>query len=122
MANIPYLWIGSTVLSASSQGSISFPVNAAESMMINKFVFVATGAFSVIGIRDSDGNPYSNCSLDKPILSTMLQNSANGNLSMRDLLENILIKANKTLYIDLLDTSAAQNTVRFLLQALRVTA
>lgn len=121
MVTRPFLLVLNSILTANGTGSLSYQAGNGEQMQIQNFNFIATGAFSIVGIRDSDGTPLSNCSASNPILSTMVQNSANANRSIDRFLEKLLIDSGKFIIIDLLDTSGAGNTVRFLFEGLRTT-
>lgn len=121
MSDRPFQLIMNTVLAASGAGSLSFQIDTNTKLKLNGFVFTATAAFSITGIRDSDGTLYSNASPSNPILSTMIQNATNSNRSADSFLQDLVIDGGKTFYIDLLDTSGAQNTVRMLFEAVRIT-
>lgn len=109
----PFWFTDTVILSASSTGTAQLPISAGEKARIRKLLFVATGAFSLTSLRDASGQPFSNCSADNPITSTLLGNAANGYNTVIDLDPAIEIEGPNSLDIGLLDTSAATNTVRF---------
>lgn len=112
MAKYPYTLTLQIALAASSTGTLSYNVPQNESLELNDMRFISTSTFNVTDIRDSSGKHYTNASAAQPILSSMLQSAANANLSVKDFQEPLLIDGGKTFYIDLIDTSAAPNTVR----------
>lgn len=121
MATFPYLVILSSVLAASGAGTVSYTVPANEELELNQLFVASTGAFSITDIRDSSGQHYTNASQAVGIPSTLLSAAANNYNVFKEFLSPILIEGAKILYIDVLDTSAAPNTVRLLLSGKRST-
>lgn len=110
----PFWFTDTVVLGASSAGTAQLTVSAGEKARIRKLLFVATGIFSLTSLRDASGQPYSNCSSDNPITSTMLGNVVNGYNVSIDLEPALEIEGPNSLDLGLLDTSAATNTIRFI--------
>lgn len=121
MATFPYYLIMQVALAASGSGTLQYPVPPNETLSLSELRFIATGAFSITDIRDSTGRHYTNASPSIPILSTLVQNSANGNISAKDFDVPLDIPGNVTLYVDVKDTSAAINTVNMLFTGVRTT-
>ena len=108
----PFLFTDTIALAASGTGTAQLPVSAGEKARIRKLYFVATGAFSLTSLRDASGQPFSNCSTDNPITSTLLGNAVNGFNTVIDFEPALEIEGPNELNLSLLDTSAASNTVR----------
>lgn len=111
---IPFELFLTATLAASGQGTMTYPVPQGQSIEIDEFTFSSTGAFKVVGIRNAGGTNFTNASPTNGIPSTMLGNSANNFNVIRDFKPNLVISGGDVLYIDVLDTSAAPNTVNFL--------
>lgn len=111
----------SVTLTASGSGSPSYAVPNNEGLTVSQIRFIASGAFSITGIKTSDGYLFTNASVNNPILSTHIQNAASPNFALQNIDPPIEIKGSLSLIIDLLDTSAAPNTVRILLTGKRIT-
>lgn len=114
MATIPYLVLLPVSLTSGGSGRATLPVTPGQSLSLDRMVFQSTGAFSLTGLSTSDGRNYGNISPSSPIPSTMLASVANNFNAIIDLVPNLKIDSNMLLYVDVVDTSAAINTVRFL--------
>lgn len=122
MARHPYLLILTVELAASSQGDLSHIVPRTEQLELFSFRFVSAGAFNIIEWDVTGGAMnLSNVSPNNPITSTLIQNSANANLSLQKFPEQLILTGGAQMNITLLDTSAALNRVRMLFEAIRVT-
>jgi hypothetical protein len=121
MAQNPFLIAGSTVLAANGAGTFSYTIPEGESYRFKEWRFTSTGAFTITGIRDSNGQFYSNASQAVGILSTHLQSPASANIGIQGFMSPLELKGSVQLLIDYLDTSGAGNTVRLTMTAERVT-
>lgn len=115
MIEIPYLELASVVLTANGTGTFSQPIPNTQQLSIREWVFSATGAFQLTGIRTSDGRNYTNASPSVPIPSALLPSAANNFNALHNFIPELIIPGNIILYIDFKDTSAAPNTVNLLL-------
>jgi len=106
-----FIATGRVVLAGNGTGTFVYSVGSKERFEIKRIIQTATGAFSITGIRDAHGNNYDNSSPTNPILSSWLASGANPNNNLGDFPEPIVIQGGGTIYIDLLDTSTAGNTV-----------
>lgn len=122
MAEFPYFLILNSVLAGNGSGTMSYTLPQNESIELTELRFIATGAFNITDIRDSSGNHLTNASAANPILSTMIQNAASPNIAVAQLPTPLIISQGKTFYVDVLDTSAAGNTVRLLFVGKRITS
>jgi len=111
---IPYELFLSSVLTAGGTGTMSYQVPPSQQLELDEFVFSSTGTFSVVGFRNGGGMQFTNATPSNGIPSTMINNAANNFNLIRDFKPNLVIQGGDTLYIDVIDTSAAPNTVRFL--------
>jgi hypothetical protein len=115
MANtLPYELFLSSVLTAGGTGTMSYQVPPGQKLIIDEFVFISTGAFNVVGMRNGGGQQFTNATPSNGIPSTMLANGLNQFNVIKDFKPNLEIQGGDTFYIDIIDTSAAPNTVRFL--------
>jgi hypothetical protein len=111
---IPYLLILSSVTISLGTGTMTYQVPPGQTLEIDEFVFLSTGIFNLVGIRNGGQNYFSNVTPSNPIPNTMLANFANQFNVIKDFKPNLTIMGGDTLYIDVIDTSVAANTIRFL--------
>lgn len=111
MPERPFWHTQVVVLAANSTGTLQFKESAGEEFFGDEVWLVSTGAFSIEDIRDNAGLRYSNCSSPKPILSTMLDKPQTAGQGILKFPGKIHIPPSGELYIDLKDTSTAENTV-----------
>ncbi len=112
MATIPYLLQMQVTLAGSGSGTLSFTVPNNEKLSLEEWIFSSTGIFSITGIRVTGGNNISNAGANLAIPSTHLQLVSTNNNGIKKLPIPLLLDGGSTLYIDVLDTSAAGNTVK----------
>lgn len=110
----PFLMVANCVPTASAQSTASFPIGNGQVITIKDLWYVSTGIFNIVGIRTASGLNLSNVSTGNPISNTLLQNAASPNRASYGFLEGLLLKGSDTLFIDVVDTSVATNTIRFL--------
>lgn len=111
---IPYELFLSSVLTALGTGTLTYQVPPNQTIEIDEFVFIATGTFNVVGIRNGGGMQFTNATPSNGIPSTMIANGLNQFNIIKDFKPNLIVLGGDSLYIDVIDTSAAGNTVRFL--------
>lgn len=111
---IPYEVFLSQVLTSGGTGTLTYAVPPGQTLAIDEFTFISTGAFSVVGIRNGGGQQFTNATPSNGIPSTMLANGLNQFNVIKDFKPDLVIQGGDTFYIDIIDTSAAPNTVRFL--------
>lgn len=122
MAKHPYLLVMTVELAANGRGDLTHIVPRSESLELYAFRFVATGAFSIEEWDITSGAiVLSNVTPNNPITSTLIQNSANANLSESMFPEPLSLEGGSQMNISLFDTSAALNRVRMLVRAMRNT-
>ncbi len=110
-----YRAITDVVLLAGGQGTLEYTPGPNETFHIKEWRFISTGIFNIIDIRNSENYHYTNCSVTHPILSSMVQNPGNAFLSDKIFDPPLEIKPRINFAVDVIDTSAAGNTVRMLL-------
>jgi hypothetical protein len=113
MATKAFLFTDTVALAASGTGTAKLSVSAGETAKIHALGFVSTGAFSLVGLKDGTGRAFSDANADNPIPSTALHNFNSAINGPPDFPEPIELLGPLDLNIELLDTSAAGNTVRF---------
>lgn len=111
MPERPFWLIDKVVLAANSTGSLAYQVSAGEEFFGKKLWIVSTAAFSIEDVRDNSGRRYSNCSASDPILSTMLDKPQTTGQGLLWFGVELHMEPSAIFYIDLKDTSGAQNTV-----------
>lgn len=111
---IPYPLLAKITLAASSIGSFNYIVPTNQKLYLNEIYFQATGAFTLVGITDGNGQNYGNLTQAAGIPSTILQNTTNANIGWKDLVPDLEIEGGNQIVITLLDTSAAPNVVNLL--------
>ncbi len=111
MPERPFWHSDVVVLAANSTGTLQFKESASEEFFGRELWIVSTGAFSITDIRDNAGLRYSNCSNAEPILSTMLDKPQTAGWGIKVFPDEMHIPPSGEFYIDLLDTSTAENTV-----------
>lgn len=116
---IPYILQLASVLTANGTGTMQYTVPPNEGLEISELIFTSTGAFSVTDLRVSGGHVMTNAGTNNPIPSTALRNGANNNNTLYELKIPLILKGGQVLYVDLLDTSAAPNTVRLTSNCIR---
>lgn len=121
MAQFPYMVVLPVVLTAGGTGTGSYTVPANEQLELYQLFVTSTGVFSITDIRDSAGNHYTNGAAANPIPSVLLSAAPNNYNVFQDFPVPILIEGAKIIYIDVIDTSAAPNTVRLFLPGKRTT-
>lgn len=117
----PYLIVMEKTLAANGGDTLQFQGSTQETFILKEFVFVATGAFNVSGIRIGTSRNLTNANQSIEIPSTALQNGASANRSLRELMVGQRISGGEIFSMDIEDTSGAQNTVTFVWNAIRET-
>jgi hypothetical protein len=112
MATIPYLLQMQVVLAGNGAGSLSFTVPNNEKLTLEDWIFSSTGVFSITGIRITGGNNISNAGANLAIPSSHLQLTGTNNNGIKKFPIPLVLEGGSTLYIDLVDTSGAGNTVK----------
>lgn len=116
MAIRPFWHTDTLVLTANATSSLRFDVGAGEKATFKRTMFKSTGAFSIVGIRDSSGLQFSNASANDPIPSTMLKTGVTDVEQGQYFMPDLEILGPAALLLDILDTSGAGNTVRCLIE------
>lgn len=115
----PYLLVLPIVLTSGGTGTGQYTVPASETLELYQLFAASTGIFSITDIRDSSGQHYTNAAPSQAIPSTLLALGGNNYNVFKDFPAPIIISGGKILYIDVVDTSAAPNTVRLFLPGKR---
>jgi hypothetical protein len=116
MGFVPYWQLGQVILAAGGFGTFTQPVPPGQELDLYELAFNATGVFQITRIQTSDGRNYTNASSSLGIPSVLLQNTANqfNHIGLFD--PPLQVLGNTILYLDFKDTSAAPNTVNFVLR------
>ena len=112
MASIPFFLEFHLVIAAGG-GVItaSYNVPAIQTLHVNKWIYTSTGVWGIYQIRNANGRVYGNLSQSNPFRSDFIQKGASPNIGILDLPYELLITGGDTLYIDIIDTSGAANTI-----------
>lgn len=111
MKQIPF-WIPlNVVLAANAIGNLSFAVPSLWVLHVFQVFFTSTAAFRINSFADSTGINYTNASQSIPILSTFLSIPSTANIGLLNLMHTLDLDGNKTLTIQVQDTSGAPNTI-----------
>lgn len=113
----PFWFTDTITLAANASGSLNLPVSAGEKARFKRAQFIATGVFQINDIRDSSGQRYSNASTNDPIPSTALNDAATDFSGISRFEPPLELEGPLQLLFDILDTSAAPNTVRVIVEA-----
>ncbi len=112
----PYFLTDSVTLTASGTGELTLRPGANERFEGHKISFVKGGTFSITGIKNDSGTPYTNADSEDPITSTMLPTVITDFHNPIELAAPLVIEKNDALTFQLTDTSAASNTVRVMIE------
>jgi len=122
MAIKPYWFSDTLVLGAGGTGTLQFRVGAGETARFRKLRYASSGAFQIIGIRDSTSRQYSDASTSDPIVNTVLGlGQVDGN-ALQEFNPPLDVVGDLSLLVDVLDTSGASNTVRLYFEGEKETA
>jgi len=119
MATFPFWDVLTQVLAGGGAATLQVNVPDGETRDIDAIRIISTGAFSIVGIRDSRGRTYSDAASGNPALDTFFANATdqfNGYLKFPI---PIHLEGNISWMIDVLDTSGAANTVRVVTSSIR---
>lgn len=108
----PYTLTDSVTLTGSTSGTIVLTIGATEEFRGRAIYFQSTGAFSITKIYDSSGKPYTNADSTNIIPSTLFLTTLDQAGFVGEFYTELQLVPNTTLYIDVLDTSTASNTIR----------
>jgi len=115
-----YFMTDSVTVAASSRANAVLSVPSGEEFEAHSIsIDGGNGAYSIEGITDESGRPYTNASQADPIPSTLLPIEQSSLAAAIQLPAPILIRSNGTLNISFLDTSGGQNIIRVLLMGRR---
>lgn len=112
MAKIPYLLEMQTVLAANGTGTLTYTVPNNESLELHAFIISSTGTFNVTGIRVTGGNNITNAGSNLPIPDVHFKKTGNDFNGLHKFIIPLMLLGGGTLYIDVVDTSGAGNTIR----------
>ena len=115
MAVHPFLLTKRVVLNADGTGTWQYTVGTKETFTIKRLFTTSTGAYNITDIRDSTGLHYTNASVNEPIPSSVLPTGTNNYNNVGILPEDMVIDGGVSIYVDLIDTSSAPNTVDLLM-------
>ena len=110
-----YFAYNESVVTANSTATLSHQVAGNQQYDISQVLLRSTGAFDVLGIRDSLGNQYTNAGSGNGISEVFFDDVANANNTLKSLPLPIVVGNAVTFFIDVIDTSGSENTVEMLL-------
>ncbi len=120
MADVSFvLLLEAFQLAANGSTTLSYTVPPQEKLTIFDLFFDSTGAFNITGIRDSTGRQYTNASPSTEIPSAVLKDGATANIGMNPFIKPLEVPGSVTIYIDVEDSSGAQNTITLTMPAVR---
>ncbi len=116
MASIPF-WLRFTGVIAAGGGTatVSYAVPMLQTLTIDGLTWTSTGLFGIYSMHNSNGRIYTNASQAAPLLNTHLQQGGSPNIGWMKFPTPLEIKGGDIFYIDLLDMSAAANTINLIL-------
>ena len=118
-AEIPYLLTKTITLGGNARGTLSMGVSTSEEFEGHRAWFLATGAFSIEGVKTSDGVEMSSADPDNPIPSTMLFEPQTGGEGIGTFIKPLLLRAGRNVEYNLLDTSTSSNTIRLVIEGIK---
>lgn len=116
MAELPYHISLRATVAASTAATLQHAVPRNEELVVVELYSVSSGAFSVTSIRDSAGRVYGNLSTSAPLPNAIINSER-----FKAFPTPIRLSGAITLYVDVLDTSAATNTITIVLVCTRIT-
>lgn len=116
---IPYQLLAQISLTASGQGTFTYPVPQGQKLNIDEMVFTSTGIFNLVGLSNSNGLQYTNATPAQGIPSANFANGANNFNAIKDFRPDLVINGGEQLIITVLDTSVAINVIKLLLNCSR---
>lgn len=120
MAIIPYIVTLPKVVAASSVGRMSYQVSNDETLELTNILQRSTGAFDIYGISDSRGTIYSNAVAGNTIDGDFIADISTAFNGIYEFPSPIVLEGGTTIFIDVIDTSAAQNTIEIVLVGRRL--
>jgi len=114
MASHPFMMIMQVVCAGSGTATLSYNVAKQEVLKLHKFLVSATGIFNIVDIRDSQGRHYTNASGSAPIPDTIIGKPVDAFNNLGELPIPLVLEGGTTLYVDVVDTSTATNTIKFI--------
>ena len=115
----PYQFVDKVVLAGNGRGSAQFQTGGLQDFTAHEIWIKSTGAVSHENLRDTAGMQYANASVDKPILSTMLNKPQTEGGGFYEFKVPLYLGPDMILYIDLFDTSGSSNTIYLLINGVR---
>ena len=118
MADYPFLIALNNSLPSGGRITLSYQVQTNEQIIVHDLMYSRTATFSLYGLRTNQWY-YANINESNPILSTFLKKVGNeyNNIGLFD--KPLVIMSGDTLYLDVVDTGAATETLYILLAATR---
>lgn len=117
---LPFLTRLSVVLTSGATGRMNYAVSANEKLQITKIYQKSTGAFDIYGLSDSAGRAYTNASSGAGLDSNFIQDVDTSFIGFSDFPVPIYLEGGQSLSLDVIDTSAAGNTVEIMLVGKRI--
>lgn len=117
---VPFFFRLQVVLTANNTGQMSYTVSANEKVEIYSILQKATGAYDFQGISDSRGINYTNASPGSALDRDFFQNVGSSNRGLMEFKDPIILEGGTILYFNVIDTSAAGNTVELMLVGKRI--
>ena len=115
----PHILSVSKVITGSGRGVLSAGVSVSEEFEGARIWFLSTGAFSIEGIRTSDGIQLASADADNPILSTALFKPQSAGEGVGTFIAPLKLAAGRKLEVSVLDTSTSSNTVRMWIEGVK---
>jgi hypothetical protein len=118
MKQIPFFIPLNVVLGANAIGNLIYSVPSLWIVHMLQMFFTSTAAFRINAINDSTGVNYSTASQSTPILSSFLSIPTTANIGLLNLQKSLDLDGNKSLVIQVQDTSGAGNTINCVINAM----
>lgn len=119
MPTVPYFLQLSITLGGNGTGTITYTVPRNETLSLRQIRYNSTSTFNITDIRDSTGRNYTNASSSNAIPSAVIQDGGSNTIGIQEMQPDLVIEGAGTFYIDLADTSGANNTVQVTLVGTR---
>jgi hypothetical protein len=107
----PYILTDALTLGANASGTLMLSVGATEEFQGAEIFFVETSTFSITGITDSSGKPYTNADATNLIASTLFDTALDQRSDIGKFMVPLQLPPNTMLSINVTDTSGAGNTI-----------
>lgn len=108
----PYILTDTVVLGANATGQAVLRVGSNERFEGHSILILSSGNFTIEGITDDSGLPFTNADTSDPLTQAMFPDDMDAGDMPLEFKAPLIIEKNNALTISFTDASAGSNTVR----------